>query len=100
MSNSGGPKKLGDVLGQVFAARGLGQVTALRELELAWREVASEVVYKHTRLGALRRGTLEILVDHSTLLQELEGFQKQSLLAGLMERVRHSDVRALRFRKA
>lgn len=96
---SEGPKKLGDLLGEVLARHGLGQVTARRELEQSWREAAGERVFEHTRVGSLRRGVLEVLVDNSPLLQELESFHKQALLAGLKERVRHSRITGLRFRR-
>ena len=49
--------------------------------------------------GAIRRGVLDILVDNSMLLQELEGFRKQELLAQLKEVVRHSTLTGLKFRK-
>lgn len=69
------------------------------ELEKAWRETAGDRVHKYTRVGAVRRGVLEILVEHPALLQELEGFQKESLLAGLQQRVKGTTIKGLTFRR-
>jgi hypothetical protein len=95
----GNPHKIGDVLGAVMAKYGLTATTARAELERAWLSIAEPELRDHTRLGALRRGVLEILVDNSMLLQELEGFRKQELLGRLKETVRHSTLSGLKFRK-
>lgn len=99
MSDPSGPKKVGDILGKVLARYGYTQTTAQMELEHAWREVAGERVHKRTRVGSLKRGVLEILVDNSTLLQELEGFQRQALLQKMQQTVQHSKIENLRFRR-
>jgi predicted nucleic acid-binding Zn ribbon protein len=95
-----GPRKIGDLIGQIFVRRGLGELSALRELEEAWRTVAGESIARRSRVGAFRRGTLEILVDNAVLLQELSGFHKQRLLAGMQANARHSRISALRFRRS
>jgi hypothetical protein len=95
----GNPHRLGDVLGAVMAKYGLAATTARAELERAWLQVAEPELQEHTRVGALRRGVLEILVDNSILLQELEGFGKHELLNRLKETVRHSTLTGLKFRK-
>lgn len=99
MRGAGGPKKIGDLLGKVLARYSYGQTTARTELEESWQKVAGERIAKHARVGAFRRGVLEVLVDNSTLLQELESFHKQTLLAQLQGTVRHSSIRTLRFRR-
>lgn len=96
----GGPTKIGDVLSKVLARYGYGQSTARLELETAWREVVGSPADQGTRVGGLRRGVLEILVDNAVLLQELDGFHKQRLLEQLQGRLRHNRVTALRFRRA
>ena len=45
-------------------------------------EAAGPLVAKYTRPGQVRRGTLEVVVANSTLMQEL-GFQKRDLLDAL-----------------
>ena len=52
---------------------------------------------KYTRVGQLRRGTLEVVVANSTLVQEL-GFQKQTLLKSLAELLPDEGIENLRFR--
>lgn len=99
MSGSDGPKKIGDLLSQVLARHGYGQMTIRLELEQAWRKVAGDSARNRTRVGSLRRGVLEILVDNSTLLQELESFQKYTLLEQMKSAVQHSRIESLRFRR-
>ena len=96
---STGPKKLGDLLSSIIAKYGYAGTTARTELEETWDEVASEQVRKHTRLGSVRRGVLEILVDSPALLSRLESFEKQRLLEGIQSRVRHNQINSLRFRR-
>ena len=60
-----------------MARRGSARVQSSEALEAAWRDAAGPLMAKYTRVGQIRRGTLEVLVANSTLLQEL-GFQKQA----------------------
>lgn len=95
----GGPHKIGDLLGKVLARYGCTQTTAQLELEQVWRQAAGERIHKRTRVGSLRRGTLEILVDNSVLLQELESFQKPTLLSKMQQLLEHNKIENLRFRR-
>jgi hypothetical protein len=52
---------------------------------------------QYTRIGALRRGTLEVIVLNSTLVQELT-FQKATLLKALNQSLPEQGIRDLRFR--
>jgi hypothetical protein len=97
--NKHGPKKIGDLLPGLLADYGLPSVTAREELELAWTAAAGDLVASRTKVGALRRGVLEIFVSDPILLQELEGFEKQRLLADLKERLYHNRIDGLRFRR-
>lgn len=97
--NESGPSKIGDLLSVILARRGYADRTAVEEIESAWEETASEQIRGRTRLGALRRGVLEVLVDNAVLLQQLQGFEKENLLAGLQKRVKHSRILDLRFRR-
>ena len=65
--------------------------------EVAWREAAGPLAAKYTRVGQLRRGTLEVVVANSTLVQEL-GFQRTELLKTLTELLPHEGIKGLRFR--
>lgn len=93
------PERLADILSELFAARGYARRTARSELETAWEAAAGERTAQHTRVGSLRRGVLEILVDHSVLLQELSQFQKPTLLAALRKRISSGKILDLKFRQ-
>jgi predicted nucleic acid-binding Zn ribbon protein len=85
------------VLSELMARRGYARVQSAAAYEAAWREAAGPLTAEYTRLGPLRRGTLEVVVANSTLVQEL-GFQKQSLLEALAELLPDEGIQNLRFR--
>lgn len=93
-----GPKALGDVLGELFAARGYGRLRAVGELEAAWDEAAGEPAGKQTRIAGLRHGVLTVHVAHPALLEELAAFRKPELLAALRRRLPDLKIHDLRFR--
>lgn len=92
-----GPKPIGNILSELMARRGYARVQSGRAYETAWREAAGELVAEYTRVGALRRGTLEVVVDNSTLVQELT-FQKPTLLKLLTRLLPDEPLEDLRFR--
>jgi hypothetical protein len=92
-----GPERLGDVLGQLFVARGWGRRLERLQLETAWAEAAGPAIAGATRLGNLRRGVMEVIVGNAALLQELAHFQKRTLLEAFRSRT-NNKVLDLRFR--
>ena len=92
------PHHVSDVLSELFALRGYARVQADRQLADGWAASAGLLVARQTRVGALRRGVLEILVDNSTLLYELATYRKATLLADLRDRLPELHLRDLRFR--
>ncbi|MHC4178939.1 MAG: DciA family protein [Planctomycetota bacterium] len=92
-----GPKAIGNILSELMARRGYTQVQSARAYDDAWREVAGELVAEYTRVGSLRRGTLEVIVGNSTLVQELT-FQKPTLLKLLVQLMPDERLEDLRFR--
>ena len=92
-----GPKAIGDVLSELMARRGYARVQSAAAYEAAWREAAGPLAAKYSRVGLLRRGTLEVVVANSTLVQEL-AFQKTELLKSLAELLPHEGIEGLRFR--
>ena len=94
-----GPRPLADVLGKVLAKYDIAGTTARLDLERGWLAAIGPELAPRARVGALRRGTLEVHVDSSALLQELAGYRKEELLATLRANLRHSVVTALRFRR-
>jgi predicted nucleic acid-binding Zn ribbon protein len=94
---SRGPKAIGDVLSELMSRRGYARVQSAESYDAAWREAAGPLAAKYTRVGQLRRGTLEVVVANSTLVQEL-GFQKQMLLKSLAQLLPDEGIKNLRFR--
>jgi predicted nucleic acid-binding Zn ribbon protein len=92
-----GPQSIGNVLSELMSRRGFARVQSAGACEAAWREAAGPLVAEYTRIGAIRGGTLEVVVANSTLVQEL-GFQKQSLLTALGELLPDEGIKNLRFR--
>jgi predicted nucleic acid-binding Zn ribbon protein len=92
-----GPQTIGNVLSELIARSGLGRVQTAANYEVAWRDAAGLMAAKYTRPGQLRRGTLEVVVANSTLVQEL-GFQKIALLKSLEASLPDEKIKNLRFR--
>ena len=92
-----GPQAIGNVLSELMARRGFARVQSAATYDAAWREAAGPLAAKYTRPGLLRRGTLEVVVANSTLVQEL-GFQKVSLLKSLASLLPDEGIENLRFR--
>ena len=90
-------ERLADVIAQLMARRGYARVQSSEAYETAWRQAAGSLAAQYTRVGQVRRGTLEILVANSTLMQELT-FQKGALVKKLGELLPEEGIRALRFR--
>ena len=92
-----GPQQMGAILSELMARRGFARVQSTLALEAAWGEAAGELFGRHTRVGATRRGKLEIPVASSTLAQELT-FRKPMLLEALRTSLPDETIRDLRFR--
>ena len=91
------PKKIADVVAQLLVQRGYGRIEANEQLADAWAAAAGEPLAAHSRPGKLRRGTLEVAVANSTIMQEFS-FQKQRILAELGRKMPDAKIRDLRFR--
>jgi len=94
---AGKPQHIGNVLSELMARRGYARVQSATAYDTAWREAAGELVAEHTCVGSLRRGTLEVIVANSTLMQEL-GFRKAALLKTLGRLLPDEGIENLRFR--
>lgn len=92
-----GPQPIGRVLAELMARRGFARVQAAEAYAAAWREAAGGLIADHSRVGALRRGTLEVVVASPALIQEL-GFRKAGLIAALQDLLPDEGIRDLRFR--
>ena len=91
------PKKIADVVAQLLTNRGYGRIEANADLANAWAAAAREPLAADSRPGKIRRGTLEVSVTNSTVMQEFT-FQKQRILAELGRKMPDAKIRDLRFR--
>jgi predicted nucleic acid-binding Zn ribbon protein len=91
------PKPIADIMAQLMARRGYAREQAAATYDDAWQAAAGEAVCRFTRPGAIRRGTLEVLVANSTLMQELT-FQKSALFEKLKRLLPDEKLTGLRFR--
>jgi predicted nucleic acid-binding Zn ribbon protein len=91
------PKKIADVIAQLITQRGYGRIQANEELADVWAAAAGEPLATYSRPGKIRRGTLEITVTNSTIMQEFT-FQKERILANLGRKLPDAKIRDLRFR--
>ena len=92
-----GPEPIANVLSELMARRGYARVQSAERYEAAWREAAGPLAAKYTAVGSLRRGTLEVIVANSTLMQELT-FQKPTLMETLSRTLPDEGIEKLRFR--
>src|SRR2546421_5640986 len=97
MSEQRGPEPLREILSRLFAARGWGRKQERLRLEQAWAAAAGDLAGQ-TRVGALRRGVLEVEVASAVMLAELTHFHKRRLLAELRKQLPGVTLADLRFR--
>jgi predicted nucleic acid-binding Zn ribbon protein len=93
-----GPELLGNILAELFVARGWGRRQERSRLESAWSAVVGAEQATQTRIGRLVRGLLEVQVSNGVLLQELAGFHKRRLLEQLRGRLPDVTIHDIRFR--
>jgi predicted nucleic acid-binding Zn ribbon protein len=93
-----GPEGVGEILGRLFTARGWGRRQDRLHLERAWTEAVGPGHAVHTRVGTIRRGVLEVVVDNAVLMQELAHYKKRRLLESLRKRLPNTPLTDVRFR--
>ena len=62
-----------------------------------WIRVAGAALAKASRVGKLRRGTLEVTVANSTAMQEFT-FERDRILSELNRSMPETNIRGLKFR--
>lgn len=91
------PKTLRNVLSQVMQRRGYAQLRTAAACDEAWRAAVGERFAPLTEPGQVRRGTLEVIVGNSLLMQEL-GFEKERLLGELQKALPDAGIKNIRFK--
>jgi hypothetical protein len=94
---SGGPQKLGDLLANLISRRGYAQQQVNEEISNAWTHIIGRGLSENSRTGRVRRGVLEILVNNSVALQELQ-FEKRLFLKHMNQALPQHGIQDLRFR--
>jgi hypothetical protein len=92
-----GPQRIADVLSELMARRGYARLQSAAAYDEAWCKAAGDLARKHTRVGSLKRGTLEVVVSNSVLIQELM-FQKIALVKTLNQLLPGQGIKDVRFR--
>ncbi|MCH2177606.1 MAG: DUF721 domain-containing protein [Mariniblastus sp.] len=90
-------KTASSFIGQIMARRGIAQEQTSNELAEIWAQVVGVSFTGHTRLGNLKRGTLEIFVANSMISQQLS-FKKKNILEQIQKQLPNNKIRDLRFR--
>jgi predicted nucleic acid-binding Zn ribbon protein len=91
------PQPIAEVLAALMAKRGYAHELGAAELTAAWVTAAGDLLAKHTRVGEIKRGTLEVIVANSVLMQEMT-FQKQIVLDKLIALMPDQKIKNLRFK--
>jgi hypothetical protein len=92
-----GPERIADILVQLMSRRGFARVQGAEAYHSAWNEAAGPLAAQYSRVGQLKRGTLEVVVTNSALIQEF-GFQKSAILTTLNRLLPDHNIKNLRFR--
>jgi len=98
----GGPRAatpVGDCLREFFDRSGLGFMMRYPNLDEAWCEIVGELIAGRARIVAFHGGTVEVAVDSSTLMHEIQ-FHRTALLQDLREQVRKPFISNIRFKVA
>ena len=91
------PPHVADIMSRLLTKRGYANIQQKSSLESVWQAAAGEVLAKHTRPGKISRGTWEITVRNSSLLQELS-FQQTQILRAVQQAVPDQKIQKLKFK--
>jgi predicted nucleic acid-binding Zn ribbon protein len=90
-------KAIGEQLGKLMQALGLGDRLREDEVKAAWHDIVGEFLANHSEPVALRDGILFVRVLQPTLHYELDRVWKPKLLQKLRQRFGARTVREVRF---
>ena len=89
------PKRPADLLSHIVAKRGIAAQQSNRRLQDLWDSTVGVDFANSTIVGTLKRGSLEITVANSSVLQALS-FQKDKILKKIQTQM--AEIKGLRFR--
>ena len=91
------PYHISQIVADLLARTGVAQPQATRELEAAWRDIVGGALADVSRPVRIYRARLEVVVAHSTAVQELT-FRKGEILQQLNQRWPDRRVKDIKFR--
>lgn len=86
------------VLSELIALKGLARVQGDQRLKQTWESIAGSKIAGQTSPLGIKNRIVQIGVDNSALLNELNSFHKGALLQKLQKEYGKQNVRDLRFR--
>jgi len=87
---------IGDALGGFLQHSGLAGLMKHPELHEAWQKTVGTDIADHARVSRFQRGALEIAVDSSALLSDIQ-FHKAALLQDLRREVKKPFISSIVF---
>ena len=95
-----GLAKIGDILPQVLARYGFHRQLEHDAIVQAWSETIGpflpDSLKNVSQPGTVKRGTLEVRVQHAALVQELT-FHQTEIVAQLNQKIPNSKIRKIRY---
>ena len=89
-------RPLGEALHGFLRSSGLDTMIKHPEMHEVWQRTVGPDIAGHTRLSRFQGGVLEIAVDSSALLADIE-FHRAALLTDLRREIRKPFVASIRF---
>ena len=91
------PKTGSQIINQLFAKKGYNQTSSTASVDKRWQQVVGDSLGTRSKPGILRRGVLEIIVQNSSVMQELV-FQKSKILKKFKADKETSEIVDLKFK--
>lgn len=91
-----GPAPLSGAIGEFLQTSGIAVMLKHPQLQEVWQRTVGEEIGAHARIMAVRHGVLEIAVDSSALMTDIQ-FHKAALLKDLRSAVRKPYIQNIQF---
>ena len=91
------PRPGSQSISQMIAKKGYGQTTARQTVDEYWKQEVGDTLCSKSKPGILRRGVLEVIVQNSSVMQELV-FQKRQILRKFEANDQTRDIIDLKFK--
>jgi predicted nucleic acid-binding Zn ribbon protein len=92
------PQPLSVAISEYITRRGFARVHGNAQLKNDWNKIVGERIASKTKVLGLSRGTLEIGVGNSALLQELASFHRPEFLSKIQAEYPAHNIKELKFK--